>query len=248
MKAVKNLYLKVFGLFIIASLGCSVINVQPSAADMKAIDKELVVLMHGLGRSNTAMWKLASRLEDAGYFVVRVGYRSFQQTPEQILESITAQINACCTKHKHAVHFVGHSLGGLLTRAYLQNNKVDHLGRVVLLASPNHGTEVVDQYRERWWMKFAGPMAMALGTDENSFPHSLEPPYYPVGVIAGINGDEDNDKILPGKDDGLVTVESTKLQGMTDFIIIESGHSLMRYNEEVAKQTIAFIKYEKFLK
>jgi hypothetical protein len=91
-------------------------------------------------------------------------------------------------------------------------------------------------------MDILGPTAKALGTDANSFPRSLEAPYYPVGIIAGERKSELNDSVIPGKDDGLVSVEATKIDAMTDFIIIETGHSMMRYDREVADQTIEFIK------
>jgi triacylglycerol esterase/lipase EstA (alpha/beta hydrolase family) len=77
-------------------------------------NKELIVLLHGLGRSNASMWLLASRLEDAGYYVQRVGYSSLDQNPDEILKDVSSQINQCCQKHTQRVHFVGHSLGGLM--------------------------------------------------------------------------------------------------------------------------------------
>ena len=116
-------------------------------------DRDIVVLLHGLGRSNSAMWLLASRLEDAGFHVERVGYSSLDQTPVQILAAVSGQIDVCCAKHERTVHFVGHSLGGLLIRAYLQDHGVDKLGRVVLMGTPNQGTTVVDHFRDRWWMQ-----------------------------------------------------------------------------------------------
>lgn len=233
---------------ILAMLGCSSTISQSESVQSKPIDKETVILIHGLARNNAAMWLLASRLEDAGFHVERVGYSSLNQTPEQILAEVSEQIDECCAKHNHTVHFVGHSLGGLIIRAYLQDHKVENLGRVVLMGTPNQGTEIVDKFRDKWWMQFAGPTALSLGTDSESFPNSLKDPYYPVGVIAGASRHDTNDEILPGKDDGLVRVESTKLNGMTDFIVIETGHSLMRYNEDVAKQTIVFLKTGKFEK
>ena len=236
----------IFAIIGLVLLGCSATNPQPEPNETPSLDKDVVVLLHGLGRSNSAMWLLASRLEDAGFKVERVGYGSLTQTPEQILESVTQQIELCCAQLSSTVHFVGHSLGGLMVRAYLQDHEVRHLGCVVLMGAPNQGSEIVDKFRDTWWMQFAGPTALALGTDKGSFPKSLQDPYYPVGVIAGASGHDTNDEILPGLDDGLVRVESTKLNDMTDFIIIETGHSMMRYNEDVAKQTIAFLKYGKF--
>lgn len=136
---------------------------------------------------DVATWQLAFRIEKAGYYVERVGCSSsLKQTPQEIQQEVTKQIEACCATSDHQVHFVGHSLGGLMIRTYLQDNKVEKLGRVVLIGTPNQGMPVVDYYRDRWWMKMLGPMANALGTDSESFPNTLIGPYYPVGVIAGV--------------------------------------------------------------
>ena len=218
-----------------------------SQLDTPAIENEkpVVVLLHGFGRSTFAMWKLASRLEDAGYDVRRIGYGSLTRTPAQIIDDVAAQIDACCRHRKTAVNFVGHSLGGLVIRAYLDNHLVDNLGRVVLMGTPNQGTELVDKYQNRWWMQFAGPTALTLGTAADSFPNRLPDPTYPVGIIAGVTS-HDHD-LIPGLDDGVVSVKSTKLKyGMSDFVLVKSGHSMMRYNREVAQQTIHFLKTGQF--
>lgn len=116
----------------------------------------------------------------------------------------------------------------------------------MLIGTPNKGTDIADHFKDNCLVELLIPTVGAPGTDDESLPSKLEAPYYPAGVIAGVY-DSDNEEYLPGRDDGLVTVESTKLTGMTDFIIIESSHSLMRYKDEVAKQTIAFLENEKFL-
>ena len=230
-------------MLLIAEVGYSKSN---EVEAVKESDKEAVVLIHGLARNKYAMWWLASELEDAGYQVYRIGYQSLRKKPEEILADVKQQIDDCCASYPQKVHFVGHSLGGLLARAYLQDNQVNNLGNVVLIGSPSHGTELVDYYKDRSWASIAGPTTLSLGTDQGSFPCSLTKPDYPVGVIAGVSGDEDNDHILPGKDDGMVTVESTKVEGMTDFREVKVSHAMMRYNDEVAKHTIAFLKTTKF--
>jgi len=215
-----------------------------------ANEEESVVLLHGLGRSKMAMWLLAARLEYAGYDVHNIGYESMDVTPEKILKDISQQIRDCCTNSETTVHFVGHSLGGLLIRAYLQDNKQENLGHVVLIGSPNKGTPIVDHFRDHWLMQFAGPMTHSLGTTKNGFIKNLKDPYYPVGVIAG-KTDSTSDftkDVFDGDHDGLVPVESTKVDGMSDFIVIETSHSFMRYNEDVAEQTINFLRQGKFKK
>ena len=222
-------------------VSCSLATNHQEVMSNDNTPQETVVLIHGLGRSNTAMWRLAWRLEDAGYQVHRIGYSSINTTTGEIIDDISQQIRDCCTDESGPVHFVGHSLGGLLIRAYLQDNRRDNLGRVVLAGTPNNGTDIADRFKDNCLVELLVPVATALGTDDQSLPNRLEPPYYPVGVIAGFQDNDTNDKHLPGRDDGLVSVESTKLEGMTDFIEIESGHSMMRYNREVAEQIISFL-------
>ncbi len=212
-----------------------------------ASDREIVVLLHGLGRNNMAMWLLAQRLEDAGFHVERIGYSSLNVSPGEILEEVGSQIDSCCSRHHKTVHYVGHSLGGLLIRAYLQERRPPNLGRVVLMGTPNQGTPIVDRFRDQWWMELLGPTTNALGTDSDSFPNSLEPPWYPVGVIAGVTNRGNNEPWLPGADDGLVTVEATRLEGMSDFIVLRTGHTFMRYDPEVARQTISFLNDGSFV-
>lgn len=235
----------IFVVFVFLSACIGTNSITPASP---ANEKEVVYLLHGFGRSKFAMWVLASRLEDAGFLVHNIGYSSINDSPEEILRDVSEQINDSLPENNQTVHFVGHSLGGLIIRAYLEDTKVRNLGRVVLIGTPNKGTTLVDYYRDTWWMQMAGPTALALSTDEKSFPNSIADPYYPVGIIAGVSDDSSNEDILPGPDDGLVTVESTKVNNMTDFIVIESSHWRLRYDREVAGQTIAFLRYGKFEK
>lgn len=225
---------------------CAAITAHAPAS--QSMQKETVFLLHGLGRSRLAMWVLASRLEDAGFLVNNIGYSSLYHSPEEILENITLQINDRLPENGQPVHFVGHSLGGLLIRAYLDQTKISNLGNVVLIGTPNKGTAVVDKYQDSCWMKLLGPTTLALSTAEASFPNSIPAPYYPVGVIAGILTNNNNEDTIPGIDDGLVALESAKVSNMTDFITVESSHWMLRYNEEVAAQTIAFLYNARFKK
>lgn len=238
-------YLAAFVL-ILAGLGVSTCAAERTSAARDAADRETVVLLHGLGRSESAMWFLASRIEAAGFDVVRIGYDSLGAPPERILAAVSQKIDACCKESPRPVHLVGHSLGGLIIRAYLAENELRTPGRVVLIATPNAGTPLVDAYRDSWWMDLAGPTAKSLGTDPDSFPNSLPAPDYPLGVIAGVRDARFVD-LIPGDDDGLVPLESTKVTGMVDFTIVESNHLLLRYSQEVARQTNAFLRTGEFL-
>ena len=208
--------------------------------------REIVILLHGLARSKSAMWLLAERIEDAGFRVERIGYDSLDSSLKEIVEDVAQQIDACCAHGTQPVHFVGHSLGGLIIRAYLAHHQPLELGRVVLIGTPNQGTPVVDYFRNRWWLRLIGAIGLSLGTGQENFPRSLPLPDYPVDVIAGESDGLDNESVLPGRDDGLVPIESTKLEGMADFILIQTSHSMMRYDKGVAAQTVAFLRTGRF--
>ena len=209
---------------------------------------DLVVLLHGLGRNNTAMWRLAGRLEEVGFDVHRIGYSSVKAAPEEMIASVTMQIDECCANEIRAVHFVGHSLGGLLIRAYLQSYRPPVLGNTVLIGTPNSGTEIADHFQDHALVEHLLPAATQLGTSPESLPNRLTEPDYPVGIIAGVVDSELGEHFFPGPNDGMVPVESTRLPGMTDFIVLETGHSMMRYDKDVAIQVIHFLEKGRFLR
>lgn len=212
-------------------------------------NEELVVLAHGLGRSDWAMWRFAQRLEDANYKVCRLDYSSIGVSVAEVLAETTQQIDACIT-HAPKVHFVGHSLGGLVIRAYLQNNKHNmesaRIGEVVLIGTPNKGSELADHFSDSWLMNVGGGISRALVTGSKSLGNNLDPLDVNVGVIAGTKSFSLTNKQFEGSNDGLVSVQSTKLKNMSDFITVEVSHAQMRYNAEVAEQTIHFLQYGRF--
>lgn len=208
---------------------------------------DIVVLLHGFGRNAMSMWLLGNRLEDAGFEVHRIGYRSLRTTTDKMLNTVSSKIQHCCADSGRTVHFVGHSLGGLLVRAYLDLFRDHQLGRVVLIGAPSGGTPFVDKFQDKWWMKLAGEAAQDLGTDEDSFPSRLKSaPYYAMGIIAGDTDSKDMFNQTPDADDGLIPVSSTVVYGMSDFIVLQANHSLMRYNRDVAEQTKAFLRTGRF--
>ena len=242
----KRFMLVLAGLVAIALLINSLVDWNPIRTNEES-SGETVVLLHGLGRSNLVTKTMAKRLFESGYNVKQIGYQSlFGDTPDEVVKEVTDQINECCSKLTKPVHFVGHSLGGLLVRAYLGENAVPNLGRVVLLGSPSKGTPIVDGLKGEWLLEVAGEMTKALGTDDSSgFLSSLKAPTYPLGVIAGV-ADAGRSEEIPGDDDGLVPLESTKVEGMSDFIILPVSHADMREDEKTYAQLLHFLKEGKF--
>jgi pimeloyl-ACP methyl ester carboxylesterase len=210
-------------------------------------DAEQVVLLHGLGRTENAMWYLRQRLVEEGYRVVNVGYPSRSESPESLVDHIRTEIEEGIDSGRR-VHFVTHSLGGLLARAYLQDRPIETLGRVVMLGPPNKGSEIVDEIGDHWLVReVIGPTGSLLGTGPDGLPRRLEPPYYEVGVIAGnFSFNPIGSNLIPGEDDGTVAVESTKLEGMTDFRVFSVSHTFLAYDNEVADQAIHFLQHGRF--
>jgi triacylglycerol lipase len=204
---------------------------------------DCVVLLHGLARTPGSMAALADAFSEHGYAVVNVGYPSRSKPIEELAPLAVSQGLAGCPENT-TVHFVTHSLGGILVRYYLETHGIADLGRVVMLAPPNQGSEVVDRIKGIPGFRLLnGPAGAQLGTDENSVPLQLGPVEFELGVIAG---SETFNPILslylPNPDDGKVSVASTRVQGMKDFLVVPHSHTFMMQIPEVIEQTLLFIE------
>ena len=215
----------------------------------KPKDKECVILLHGLARSSRSLDKLSSMLEGEGYQTVNVSYPSTKHNIAQLAEdAIGDALNQCsmCT----TIHFVTHSMGGILVRQYLNAHSVKNLGRVVMLGPPNQGSQVVDTLKNIPGFKMInGPAGMQLGTEDMSIPNTLGPAHFELGVIAGTRSiNLILSTMLPKPDDGKVSVENTKLDGMADHIALPVTHPFMMNNKKVIRQVLCFLKNGSFQK
>jgi hypothetical protein len=240
---VKRFFL--LGLLLLTA-SCSVFRAPP-AAPASAVSPECVILLHGLMRTPRSMADMADALIRAGYLVVNDGYPSREaQIEELALAALPPAVEKCRAQGAEPINFVTHSMGGILVRSYLAGNEIPGLGRVVMLGPPNHGSELVDQLRNIPGFKLVyGPAVEQLGTDEASVPLQLGPADYEVGVIIGQTAGPLSG-MLPGEDDGTVTVESARLDGMTDFIVMEAGHTFVMNNDDVISQTLLFLSEGRF--
>ncbi len=210
-------------------------------------EPEAVILLHGLGRSARAMRPLASRLSEAGYAVHNVSYPSTELPPEELDVYLHAQVVGCC-RDVRRLHFVTHSLGGLLVRAYLAEHATTRLGRVVMLAPPNGGSEWADLLGDSVPFRWAlGPTAAQLGTGADSLPRRLPPPDFELGVIAGTRRiNLLGFLVVPGQSDGTVSVESARLEGMADFVTVPTSHSLILRSDAAGSQVVEFLRNGRF--
>jgi len=208
-----------------------------------------VILLHGLCRTPRSMAKMERALTEAGYRVRNVGYPSRTASVQQLADDAIGKAIADCQQDGAAkIDFVAHSLGAILVRSYLARHSVPSLGRVVMLAPPNQGSEVTDKlggwFLYRW---INGPAGVELGTGTNSIPNKLGPVTYPAGVIAAdLSINWINSLLIPGRDDGKVSVERTGLAGMRDHVVIHTAHPFIMRNREAIRQTIQFLRTDGF--
>lgn len=214
-----------------------------------AFSQECVVLLHGLARTSNSMEKLETRLVKEGYAVINIDYPSRKYSIQTLsLLTVAKGINECEDNDFQPINFVTHSLGGILVRFYLSEHQKSNIGRVVMLGPPNQGSQVIDILRNIPGFKiFNGPAAMQLGTDPYSVPQSLGPVNFELGVIAGTQSiNLLLSTLLPNPDDGKVSLESTRVEGMRDFIALPTTHPFMMKNKEVIEETVHFLQYGKF--
>lgn len=208
---------------------------------------EHVILLHGLARSPRSMNKLAQTLSQAGYQVHNCHYASTRLSVEDAAQH-TISTALKLTEDAEKVHFVTHSLGGILLRFYLQQQHIINLGRVVMLAPPNQGSEVADWLQPyRLFRALFGPVSNQLGTRSFLLNTQLGPANFELGVIAGTRAiNLPFYFLLPKPNDGTVSVANTKLAGMNDHICLPTTHPLIMKNPLVINQVVTFLNQGKF--
>ena len=208
---------------------------------------ECVVLLHGLLRSASSMEKMEHAFLKEGVKVVNVDYPSRDYPVEALAPLvINKAVNAC--PDGNTIHFVTHSLGGILVRYYLEHHELSGLGRVVMLAPPNKGSEAVDSLKDfPGYLLLNGPVGTQLGTGDSSIPAKMGPVEFELGIIAGTRTiNPILSLFLPNPDDGKVSVESTKVEGMKDFIAVSHSHPFIMQMPLVIKQALRFIQTGEF--
>ena len=208
-----------------------------------------VVLLHGISRTALSFRKMQLALERAGFTTLNLDYLSRSKALEALAEDIHPAIQRFADSIDTSVHFVGHSMGGLLARVYIARHRPKRLGRVVMLGPPNGGSEIADRLKNFGAFRaFFGPAGQQLGTQRSAVDDAMLPPIdYPVGVIAGNRSiDPVAGTMLPKPHDGRVSVANNRLDGMADHIIVETSHPWLVRNGPAIEQTIVFLRDGQF--
>lgn len=228
-------------------LFCLMLAMAPGAYSIAPT--EHVILLHGLGRTRRSMQPMAEALRAAGYVVHNVDYPSRTAPIAELAElAVAPEVVACEAAGATRIHFVTHSLGGILVRQYFAVHPAAITGRVVMLGPPNQGSEVAD--RLGGWRLFAlfnGPAGRQLGTGAGSVPNLLGPVTFPAGVIAGRRSlNWINSRLIPGPDDGKVSVARTRVAGMADHLVIRCSHPFLMRDRTAIRQTLIFLAQGRF--
>ena len=247
MQIFRGTLLLFLGYFLLVSYALAGDDVMEKGTEKK----EFVILLHGMGRGPGSMQKLERKLGEQGYLVLNEKYPSTQKEIAELVERfVVPQVENCLDADAERIHFVTHSLGGILLRTYLQEHQLPEGSRVVMLSPPNKGSEVTDTLKDwplyRWLM---GPTGQVLGTEDDSLPNQLERIDGEVGIIVGNKSIEPwFSRLIPGEDDGKVSVESARLDEMKDFLVVEESHPFIMRKNVVIDQVVAFLKNGSFEK
>jgi pimeloyl-ACP methyl ester carboxylesterase len=204
-----------------------------------------VILLHGIGRTHRWMRTLEKALQQQGYATLNLGYASRKKPLDLLATDIDGPIRQFAGGIDGALHFAGHSMGGLLARVYIAKYRPERLGRVVMLGTPNGGSEIADRLRDlALYRAYYGPAGQQLTTRRDAALTSLPALDYEVGVIAGDRSIRPIASLfkMPKPNDTMVSVNSSRLDGMADHVVVNASHARLVHHAGAIAETIAFLR------
>src|SRR5688500_2230571 len=210
--------------------------------------REIVVILHGIAKNAGSMKPVEAMLQKQGYETLSITYPSTKLDLDGIAKHLHEEhLTASFWEKAGKVHLITHSMGGLVARRYFDAYKTeipaDKLGRVVMLAPPNGGSDVADAIHwlppYQWYYGPAGDELTTAAQRDNRSDI-----YYDLGIIAGTREWPYFVAafIIPGKSDGRVSVEKTRIEGMKDHITVNGTHTFIMDKPVVHKQILQFLK------
>ena len=213
-----------------------------------------MLLLHGILRRAGSMAELERALRSAGHAVLNLDYPSRRKPLDALADDVAAAVEPFLRDGGEPLHVVAYSLGGLLSRAWLTRHRPPALGRVVMLGTPNGGSEIADLFHRHALSRRAfdwvyGPAGAQLVTRHDDRLRALLGPVdYALGVIAGNRALDPVAArlVLPRPNDGRVSVASTRVDGMADHLVLPVSHALMMRDPGVIRQTLHFLRHGRF--
>jgi pimeloyl-ACP methyl ester carboxylesterase len=205
-----------------------------------------VIILHGLGRSDKSVASLKKHMEQAGHYAIAMNYPSLRANLKQNSDYLRQVVDSL--DGIETIHFVGFSMGGIVVRQCLADHQIPKLGRVVFIGSPHHGAELATRFKDWWAFKtITGPAGQELATAPFGIAANLPAPQCEFGVIAGCRGhDEGYNPLIPGDDDGVVSLNTTRLPGANDFMTVFTMHTLLLHTPQVFESAARFLSEGKF--
>jgi len=203
-----------------------------------------VVLLHGLGRTRRSMARAAAHLREAGFDARPIGYPSRRLPIETLARHVAARLPR---DGAGPLHFLTHSMGGIVLRQLLRVERPPDLGRVVMLAPPNHGSGLARRLGRNPLFRLAlGPAGTQLTDGPDGLPARLGPADYELGVIVGNRPFFLMRLLSRGEGDGKVTLDEARLEGMRDFRVVPCGHTFIMNDRRALDQAVAFLRSGRF--
>lgn len=217
---------------------------------VSTLPRDYVVLIHGLGRSRLSLLGLHYWLRRAGYRVVNVGYPSRRiRSAEVVRDYLQPALEKLDLSGGVRVHFITHSLGGIIFRTWAANRAADFpLGQTVLLAPPNQGSEILDHIGHRCWVRaILGPVIDDLQTASATSPRNLGPVPPRTAVIMGNQARiRLFHHLFESESDGIVSVAAAKVKGMAEFLVVPADHTFIMWRSDVFRAVVRFLRHGTF--
>jgi esterase/lipase len=213
--------------------------------------QECVVILHGFGKTNKSMSKIAAFLSEHDYQVINITYPSIKQDITSITEKHIKPLIKPYFQKPNKVHFVGYSMGGVITRHIIESNKIENIGNVVLIASPIQGSDLSSIIIKNDFLRWVfGPAVRDIATQSSIIKSLNSKPHYPVGIITASKSHNPITSLflLKGPNDGTVTLASTKIYNANDNVMIDANHNSILYLKETQIQILSFLKNKRFIK
>ena len=222
---------------------------------LKPVRGNVVVLLHGLARTRGSMDGLGAYLaEHSKYVPINVGYASTRAAVDVHARALMRVLEHLPEADR--IDLVAHSLGNIVVRRYFAlaaeekggQRTAGRIGRVVMLCPPNHGAFAASQLSAVDFSKhLAGPAIRQLGVDWKQFRQTLARPSCPFGILAGGLGDDEGyNPLVPGDDDMVISVATTRLEGAADFHVVPAMHTFFMDDPSVRKFVQHFLQHGSF--